>query len=100
MVTRFVGLVVCCAWVWLSPALACERPTPQSNAQHRIVIASGELQGLYNPIGGALCRIASNTWAEAEKDGAQDKRCAVRPTQGSSENLALLTSCQVDFAIL
>lgn len=64
----------------------------ESLASERIYLGTGDINGVYYQIGGELCRLATNS--------SLNYRCAVVPSSGSIENLALLESKQINFAIV
>lgn len=74
---------------------------PQEEAKPqvtRVTIATGRLDGLYYPIGSAICRYATEIW---RKSGTVEWcRCAAVPTEGSQDNLSMLAGGAVDYAIL
>lgn len=64
----------------------------QSVAYERIYLGSGDINGIYYQIGGELCRLATNS--------SLNYRCAVVPSSGSIDNLALLEAKQINFAMV
>lgn len=61
-------------------------------ASERIYLGTGDINGIYYQIGGELCRLATNS--------SLSYRCAVVPSSGSIENLALLEAKQINFAMV
>lgn len=75
--------------IWLSIFLLSSL---QSFASERIYLGTGNINGIYYQIGGELCRLATNS--------SLNYRCAVVPSSGSIDNLALLDAKQINFAMV
>ena len=74
--------------------LSCSLAQAGEVAGKTVVIASGEVVGLYYPEAGAVCRLL-------DKDRARHGlHCLVDPTAGSVANIAALRSGDVQFAIV
>lgn len=70
-------------------ATAEERSVPT-----RIALGTGEVQGYYYPVGGAVCRLINK---DRPRHGLH---CLVEPTGGTGANIAGLRSGQLDLAII
>ena len=66
----------------LGMLLGCLSLLSHAAAREPIVIAGGDIQGVYFQIAGELCRLASL--------GDPDLSCSVMPSEGAAENLQLL----------
>lgn len=82
------ALMVALALAWAAPAPA-EEP-----AGRRIALGTGEVQGYYYPVGGAVCRLINRDRAR------HGIHCLVEPTAGTGANLAALRGGQLDLAIV
>ncbi|MEN3788622.1 TAXI family TRAP transporter solute-binding subunit [Aeromonas veronii] len=75
--------------IWLSIFLLS---SAQSFASERVYLGTGDINGIYYQIGGEFCRLATNS--------SLNYRCAVVPSSGSIDNLALLEAKQINFAMV
>ena len=66
----------------------------------RITIATGKLNGLYFPIGSAICQFAHAQWQSGGSAQRCPHRCIAVPTSGSADNLSRLAEGSADFAIV
>lgn len=67
-------------------------PSLWSQATERFYLGTGDISGIYYQIGGEFCRLATQA--------NHQNRCAVVPSSGSIENLALLKSGKVNIAMV
>lgn len=84
-----------------APVLAAEHK--DCGTEKRITIATGKLNGLYFPIGSAICQFANDQWRNREGEFRCQHRCIAVPTEGSRDNLDLLKEegdATFDYAIV
>ena len=94
MVTRRWEVVmgIRCNLPFLILMLSIFSPVSHGAAREPIVIAGGDIQGVYFQIAGEFCRLASL--------GDPDLSCSVMPSEGAAENLQLLREGVVNVALV
>lgn len=74
-------------------ALGLWAPGVGAAERRMLVVAAGEVTGVYFPAAGAVCRVVN-------KDRPRGTTCSVMPSSGSAANVAALRAGEADLAVL